>query len=162
MISALLMLAAGVNIPDERFGDWSVTTLENGATIASVRNNADASFGTICTTSGCLSFFNPALSCVEGTKFPALVNAPDAAFHVTLECLKAGGFDLYTFPLDDRLTEAMSVAGVLGMAYPMKSGEFKVARFSMTGAARATARAMQITKYYSNPRNAKGSDASTL
>lgn len=162
MIAGLLLLAAGASIPDERYGDWSVTTLGTGSTIASVKNNADSAFGVICLEDFCTSFFNPALKCDEGTKYPALVNAPSSAFPVTMECVKAGGLDFYTFPMDDGVKDALSIGGVIGIAYPMQSGEFKVARFSLTGSARASARASQIAKHLKSSGNRKGSDSSTL
>lgn len=162
MISGLLLLAAGATFPTEYYGDWSVNVLGATSSIASVKNNADSAFGVICLEDFCTTFFNPALKCDEGTKYPALVNAPSAAFPVTMECVKAAGLDLYTFPLDEGIKDALSIGGVIGIAYPMKSGEFKVARFSLTGSARASARASQITKYLNSKTGGKGSDSSTL
>ncbi len=162
MIAGLLMMAAGVNVPNEYFGDWSVTTTQGGSSIASIKNNAGSVFGVICIEDTCTSFFNPTVPCDEETKYPALVNAPSAAFPVTMECVKAGELNLYTFPMDSGITDAMSIGGIIGIAYPMKSGEFKVERFSLTGSARAAARAGQIAKFYALPANKKGSDKSTL
>lgn len=161
----LLFFAAATAIPaipDEEYGDWKVITLDNGTTIASVGNNAGSTFGAICTGTGCTSFFNPSIGCDPGSKYPALVNAPSSAFSVTLLCEKVGDLMIYSFPMEDRVTDAMSIGGVIGFASPMKSGEFKVARFSLTGAARSTARALQISKYLANPPKAGKVDTFSL
>jgi len=132
--------------PDETIGDWTISPLGNGAAIASTSNSAGARFGTICDKAGCVAFFNPSIKCENGHSYPALVNAPAAAFSVTMQCEKVGDLLIYDIPMEGGITEAMSVGGVIGFALPMASGEFKVARFSLTGAARAAARAQQLTR----------------
>lgn len=139
-------IAKSPPLPKERFGDWNIAFLANGSAIASTQNSGGAVFGSICDRSGCVAFFNPAVKCQVGEKYPALINAPSSAFPVTMECEKVGELFVYSLPIEGYIADAMSVGGVLGFAFPMESGEFKVARFSLTGAARATARASQQAK----------------
>lgn len=146
----------------ETFGDWTVTYTDKTLVIASVGNNAGAVFGSICYKGHCSAFFNPQIDCKDGDEYPALVNAPAAAFGVSLKCEKTGEIFLYTLPLEGGVAEAMSVGGVLGIAFPMQSGEFQVARFSLTGAARSSARASQIAGGSLESERQPASDNSTL
>lgn len=130
----------------ETYGDWRVQYLTGDSTIASVTNSAGHMLGVICDQSGCQAFFNPLIECTDTNAYPALVNSPSGAFYVDLKCVKAGDRFLYGAPLQGDMSDAMSVGGVLGIAFPMASGQFKVARFSLTGAARASARAAQVAK----------------
>jgi hypothetical protein len=56
----------------------------------------------------------------------------------------------------------MSVGGMIGFAFPMKSGDFKVARFSLTGSARASARAQQFASGSTRDQKSQTSDNYTL
>lgn len=135
-----------VQSPRETYGDWAVTTAGKAAYMATTFNSAGAGFGTICDETGCQAFFDTQIGCEEGANYPALINAPAAAYPVVLSCQKVGTLSLYSLPLEGAIADAMSVGGVLGVAFPMASGEFKVSRFSLTGAARASARAAQLGK----------------
>lgn len=145
-------------IEDEQYGDWRVSQLKNGWGFAAVSNNAGSAFGSVCSPSGCSAFFNPKIKCDDGDQYPGLVNAPSAAFAVTLTCEKAGDGFIYTMPLSKGIMDAMSIGGMLGVAFPMQSGQFQVARFSLTGAARATARATQIGSAQSPTNRQNASD----
>ena len=146
---------------EEEYGDWTVSVIKPGLVIASTSNNAGLTFGTLCTGSECVAFFNPLIACSDGDVFNALVNAPASAFAASIRCERLKDISLYTLPLEGEVADAMSVGGVLGIAFPMKSGEFKVARFSLTGAARSTARAQQLARP-SAPTRSGGKDAYSL
>jgi hypothetical protein len=151
--------------PDEKIGDWTVIGGSSDVVITSVGNNAGSVFGVVCShrmTEGCAAFLNPSIECDDGHKYAALVNAPAAAFAVTLVCEKIDDMFLYTLPLEGGVADAMSVGGVLGIAFPMQSGQFKVARFSLTGAARAAARAAQLAAGEPPIQKQDASDNSTL
>lgn len=130
--------------PQETYGDWKAFRLDTGAYMATVQNDAGSVLATLCTGSTCHVVVNPHISCDPGSKYPALVNAPSSAFAVTFLCEKLGDLLVYSVPLDTVMSDAMSIGGVLGVAMPMASGEFKAARFSLTGSARATARIQQL------------------
>lgn len=148
--------------PSERFGDWEVTFGGGSLYIATTSNTAKAAFGSICDDTGCVAFFNPKIDCVEGDGYPALINAPAASYSVSLKCEKIDDFKIYSLPIEGAIADAMSVGGVLGIAFPMASGEFKVSRFSLTGAARASARAAQLATRKSGDDRKNASDNFTL
>jgi len=133
-----------VEYPKERFGDWAVSRVTPKLVIASVKNDAGYTFGSMCNPSGCFAFFNPQIPCKDDSDFAVLINAPGTAFNAEIKCMVLGDINVYTLPLEGSMADAMSIGGVLGIAFPMQSGEFRVARFSLTGAARATARAQQM------------------
>ena len=147
-----LNVPAPVLLPEETYGDWFVANISTSFSIASTKNDAGSVLGSICGADGCFVFFNPKIRCTEDQQYPALINAPAAAYNVVMTCKKFGDLLIYTMPLEGAITDAMSVGGVLGVAFPMASGEFKVSRFSLTGAARATARASQEVNPAQNPR----------
>lgn len=130
----------------ENYGDWQIVRLTQTAYMAGVKNSSGLTFGTICNSSGCTAFFDVKIPCANDAKYPSLINAPSSAFPATLLCEKVDNFTIYSTELEGNIADAMSVGGVLGIAFPMESGEFRVARFSLTGAARATARASQLAK----------------
>ena len=146
----------------EAYGEWGVTRMSDRVYLASTKNNASSAFGSFCDQTGCLAFFNPAIGCDEGSSYPALISTPAGAFSVDLKCIHAGELNLYTMPMDVTIADAMSIGGVLGVAFPMASGEFKVARFSLTGAARATARASQLAQAPARNDRKNASDNLTL
>lgn len=148
--------------PREDYGDWGVTLFGGDLYIAATRNSADAAFGTMCDKTDCIAFFNPKIDCVEGEKYPVLINAPAAAYSSVVKCEKVDGVTLYSLPLEGAIADAMSVGGILGIAFPMASGEFKVSRFSLTGAARASARAAQLGKSGQGSTRQNASDSLTL
>ncbi|WP_343518121.1 hypothetical protein [Sphingomonas sp.] len=131
-------------LPGERYGNWYVTTT-TGATFATTENESGSAFGVLCGSS-CVFFFNPVIQCEHDGKFPVLINTPAGAFNATLTCRVAEGRYLLAAPLDTTLLDAMEIGGELGVAFPMESGQFKVTRFSLTGALKATLRAYQLSE----------------
>lgn len=155
-------LSKAVDFPVESIGDWKVTFYGSGSALAIVTNSSGMTFGSLCSPASCSTFINPQIDCEEGHSYPALVNAPSAAFSINLKCEKINNFYVYDVPLEGGITDAMSVGGVIGFAFPMASGEFKVARYSLTGAARAIARAQQASQPTQSRDRSKGSDSYSL
>jgi hypothetical protein len=144
--------------PTETYGDWIVRRLTATAFFASTANDGGAVLGSICNAGGCTAFLNPKISCEPDHDYPALVNAPGGSFSTQLHCEKIEDLLLYSFSVEGDMVDAMSIGGVLGVAFPMASGEFKVSRFSLTGAARATARAQQLAHGIAPTSRPSGSD----
>ena len=147
----------------ETYGDWTVIAATEEVFMATTQNNAGAVFGTLCTAQECTALLNPELQCRVGESYPALVNSPGGAVAVYLLCEDFGeGTLVYSFAIDEGVAEAMAVGGVIGIAFPMESGEFRVERFSLTGAARATGRASQLAQGLAETGRQNASDSSTL
>ena len=135
-----------VRVPDEHYGAWTVSWFATDTWLATTPNDAGSAFGAVCSKKGCSTFINPQITCDQDATYPALVNAPSAAFAATLTCIHFGKIGLLVFSEDKAILDAMSIGGNIGVAFPMQSGEFKVSRFSLTGGMRAYARASQLAK----------------
>ncbi len=128
----------------EVFGSWSVGKFGENFSIATTANQGQSVLGVMCDYSGCVTFFNPHITCEDKASYPALINSPGGAFSDNLTCRKIGDNFVYALSSENPVIEAMSIGGTLGVAFPMQSGEFTVSRFSLTGGARAYARAAQL------------------
>lgn len=152
-----------IETPSETYGDWTVVAVDEQVYMATTGNNSGAVFGTFCTPEACTALLNSELSCTAGDTYPALVNSPGGAVAVDMLCEDFGEDTLvFSFAIDEGVAEAMTVGGVIGIAFPMESGEFRVERFSLTGAARATGRASQLAQESSGTELQNASDSSTL
>lgn len=127
-------------MPIERFGDWTVDRF-GAAVLASTANASGSVFGVVC-SAGCVAFFNPALTCTTDQQVPALITTPAGAFTVELRCkIYDKARYLLTTALSTTMIDAMEIGGELGIAFPKEGGQFQVARFSLTGALKASTRA---------------------
>jgi hypothetical protein len=127
----------------ESYGDWIVQGPADGAITASTATPAGSLFGVVCDRTKCDAFFNPKIACDDGHDYPALIGSPTATFAVRMHCATVGAFRTFILPLVGGLMEAMAEDGELGIAFPLGSGQFGEARFSLTGAAQAAARARE-------------------
>jgi hypothetical protein len=151
------------NTPTESYGDWTAQRAGSDSFIATTTNSAGSVFGTFCSPDGCSAILGSSVSCTPDHSYAALINAPGGAFATTAVCEMVGESYLYFFEMTDGLVNAMAIGGVIGVAFPMESGEFKVARFSLTGAARATARIQQLAVGTGGaPTRRNASDETTL
>lgn len=142
--AALTLSAPAAAQQAETYGDWSVRGAAPGGVTASTATPAGSLFGVVCDRSTCDAFFNPKILCEEGREYPALlIGSRTPAFAVRLHCAKIGEYHAFTLPLDEGLAEAIAGGGDLGIAFPLDSGEFGEARFSLTGGGQALTRARE-------------------
>lgn len=132
--------------PTETYGSWTVSKWSEGAYAASIINESRSGFGVIC-ASGCYAYFNPVIACADGHQYPALVNSSSGSFSVILTCIRTKDeqYAIMTMPFNRTIYDSMEIGGTIGIAFPMESGEFKVSRFSLTGALKATERAFSLS-----------------
>ena len=127
----------------ETYGDWVVQKI-NSAYSAGVVNPSGSWFGVVCGAT-CAVAFNPVVECKDGDQYPALINASDGAFSVTFKCAVVDKRWLLMANMDSTMVSSMEIGGQIGIAFPMKSGEFKVSRFSLTGSLKAATRAYSLS-----------------
>jgi hypothetical protein len=81
-------------------------------------------------------------TCVEGEKYPGVLSTNKGAISVTLHCLSIVGWDsnrggvLGLAPFDN-VDLAVREGRDLGIAVPLKNGQFHVSRFSLIGSSAA-------------------------
>ena len=63
-----------------------------------------------------------------------------------LQCAIVGGHYLFVSELSKTVVDALEIGGEYGLAFPLESGRFQVARFSLTGGLKAASRALELSE----------------
>ncbi len=119
--------------------DWSFIDTGNGTGIAKTYNESGSVLGLYCAAANnCDAYMMTAMGCDDGHKYPGLVNADSGAYNVTVTCqniASAGEKPNFAFVFDDfnTIKGLMLKDHSVGIALPLASGQFKVARFSLEG-----------------------------
>jgi hypothetical protein len=110
-----------------------------GTAVASTSNDSGSTLGVYCLgAKNCDAYLRTSTTCEEGAKYPVLVNSDSGAnnFVVTCKNLASTGEKqnfVFVFDQFDTLINLMLKDRALGVAFPLASGQFKVARFSLDG-----------------------------
>jgi len=127
-----------------RYGDWQAE-LSASSTMAETFtvNQSGSIFGFICSASvnRCTYYISAHTTCDPGSTSTILINTDAGALTSTITCTKFGDNYYNAVQNTDILDKGITTSSNLGIAIPMKSGEFKVVRFSLVGANAATAAA---------------------
>lgn len=135
------------NIPAlarEFYGSWAVDQVGAEGYEAFTVNAAKSNFGLYC-AKGCLAYLSTGTNCDSGHIYPALIGSSGGSLNITFKCIVLGNTPLLTFELSDTLVDIFETAGEIGIVFPLKSGEFQVTRFSLTGALKASRRAYALS-----------------
>lgn len=141
---ALALLSIGsAAAPAQPVGDWYYS-LEGDIAEAYTASDTGATFGVLCShsASSCAFYIRSLSACESGQGAAILENAPSGSANLTGTCrpLTTQSGTIYAIVLTP-LTSVASSLGTdgqeIGFAEPMKSGQFRVYRFSTTGAAAA-------------------------
>lgn len=142
LVAALMVGSAWAD--KQKIGQW---ILDVGAQYseAYTGNDSGSVFGFLCDANTCSSYLDVQARCEKDSHAPMLVNSESGSTYVVTKCVHfpagEGVRYLYSFQDADIFT-AISSGSIIGFAVPMKSGEFKVVRFSLDGAANATEQAV--------------------
>lgn len=149
LMSLVLCLVSTVVAAQTRtFRDWQVMVSDDKKDlIAATSVDGDKYLAYRCfgKTGKCVHVFSLAAECEDGKSYPVLVNSSYSALALTCTCSKNGSrYEL--IPEYDRFNRILKGGtGYIGFALPMVSGQFKVVRFSLTGAQDAMALAERAT-----------------
>lgn len=132
-------LAAASN-PVEIFADWSVIQAKDSVDLIAITHNKEGSylaFRCFVNTQKCVHVFSASFECKVGAGSPVLINTPASALSIQTTC--ASNSVVHELMVDDQsqIHEALKQGGVIGFAFPMDSGLFKVVRYSLNGAGEA-------------------------
>lgn len=147
--------------PTERYGDWTVAEFGTKSYIATTTNPSGSLFGVVC-GSTCTAVINPKIQCKDKQSIPALINSSAGSFSAQLTCLVIDGRYLFSTPVTKTFVDSMEIGGQLGIAFPMESGQFQVARFSLTGSLKAVLRAYDLSPASSAKQGEEGFRDQTL
>lgn len=148
------------------FQNWNVYVMANGDVLARTRSDSGEVLTRFCEKKSekCAWLLDAPVRCDKDIHVPALVSTSQGAATYDLQCL--GRFSpLNTFsyaisgqPALDGIV--FSTTGIIGIAYPLDNGMFRVNRFSMAGASQAYS-AMNIILNKENQKT-QGTSSTTL
>ncbi|PAU56727.1 hypothetical protein BZL41_18990 [Pseudomonas sp. PIC25] len=124
----------------ETFSDWSVIHAKDSVDLIAITQNKAGgylAFRCFVDTQKCVHVFSAGFECKVGAAVPVLVNTPASALSVQTSC--ASNSVEYELRVDDQsqIHEVLQQDGVIGFAFPINSGLFKVVRYSLEGASEA-------------------------
>lgn len=129
-------------------GDW-VLDVRPEFSEAYTGNDSASTFGFLCGPDSCSAYLDVKSPCDENSSIPMLINAESGSAYVSAKCahFSQAGSVRYISIIDDKhIAAAISSGAAIGFAIPLLSGEFKVVRFSLDGALRATDLAVDAAK----------------
>lgn len=131
------------------FGDWIVSA-DSGIYETYTGNESGSTLGLLCTDTSCSFYLRAGITCESGASYLALINSENGASAQQLSCapLTLNGKTEYVILVGDIESFATTVlsASTVGVAIPMASGQFKVSRFSLRGAAKALEAVVNLRK----------------
>ncbi|MFZ5698543.1 MAG: hypothetical protein ACOY9J_07520 [Pseudomonadota bacterium] len=130
----------------KKFGDWFVD-LDKTYAEAYSSNSSGSTIGMFCLKSSqeCMYYLSTGDTCTVDTKTIGLINAETGAWSVELYCTKIeDGRHINFFTNFDEIDHLIKSNKSVGLALPMKDGQFKAVRFSLLGSEKATMEAAQF------------------
>lgn len=141
---ALALLSTGsIAAPAQQVGDWYYSLVGDTAEAYTV-SDTGATFGLLCSRSAntCAFYIRSSTTCDSGQSSAVLENAANGSANLTGACrpLTAQSGIIYAIVLTPLTAVASSLSTdgqEIGFAEPMQGGQFRVYRFSTTGAGAA-------------------------
>lgn len=122
------------------FGAWYAgLSSDKESVYAATVNDSNVVFGQWCyfSTNTCYWLMVSDSTCDDGDDYPSIVNSVNGASYVSMRCLKIDNKNKVIFN-NFKLMESLTKGdGKIGIVTPMQSGNFKVSRFDLNGAASA-------------------------
>ncbi len=117
-------------------GDWSSQFFE-GMGEATTHENGMSTFGILCAEGYCRYYFANGIDCEPSGNYPLMVTTEGGALSVEAVCEPVttanGDILVYWFNESEAMNQAFQKTAVVGFAFPLSDGKFKVSKFSMTG-----------------------------
>lgn len=137
---AALLLLPGTSEAQQRYGAWAVTETDYGH-IASTTNDSGATLSKACFNEDqqCLWAVEVANDCDDGTQTPAIVTSAAGGYHITMHCSNNKSGRVNVVSPYDAMQAAIAVNGMVGFAFPLQDGQYRVVRFSLSGSTSAAA-----------------------
>ena len=137
---AALLLLSGTSEAQQRYGAWAVTETDYGH-IASTTNDSGATLSKVCFNEDqqCLWAVEVANDCDDGTQTPAIVTSAAGGYHITMHCSNNKSGKVNVVSPYDAMQAAIAVNGMVGFAFPLQDGQYRVVRFSLSGSTSAAA-----------------------
>ncbi len=137
----LLLLLLSLSLPvlaEDRVqhGSWSSQFLE-GMGEATTHENGTSTFGILCAQGSCRYYFANGIDCEPGGNYPFMITTDSGALTIEGVCEPVatanGDILVYWFNENDAMNRAFQQTPVVGFAFPLTSGKFRLSSFSMDG-----------------------------
>ncbi len=137
MMAVLCCLCINAVADDKvEHGDWSSQFMD-GMGEATTHENGMSVFGMLCGDGTCRYYFANNTECDQGSTYPLMITTNSGALSIDAVCEKIdsanGELMLYWFNETDMMNRAFHDTPVVGFAFPMTNGQFKISTFSMSG-----------------------------
>lgn len=138
LILSLSLSLSSPGLADDRLehGDWSSQFME-GMGEATTHENGMSTFGVLCGNGSCRYYFANSIDCQPGGNYPLMITTDSGALSVEGVCEPVGTANgdimVYWFNESDAMSRAFRDSPVVGFAFPLTSGKFKISTFSMNG-----------------------------
>lgn len=135
---AWLLFAPLLALADNRVehGNWSSQFFE-GMGEATTHENGMSTFGILCAEGHCRFYFANGIDCEPGGNYPLMLTTESGALSVEAVCEPVstanGDILVYWFNESEAMNQAFQKTAVVGFAFPLSDGKFKVNKFSMEG-----------------------------
>jgi hypothetical protein len=135
---AWLLCAPLLALADNRVehGNWSSQFFE-GMGEATTHENGMSTFGILCAEGHCRFYFANGIDCEPGGNYPLMLTTESGALSVEAVCEPVstanGDILVYWFNESEAMNQAFQKTAVVGFAFPLSDGKFKVNKFSMEG-----------------------------
>ena len=117
-------------------GNWSSQFFE-GMGEATTHENGMSTFGILCAEGHCRFYFANGIDCEPGGNYPLMLTTESGALSVEAVCEPVstanGDILVYWFNESEAMNQAFQKTAVVGFAFPLSDGKFKVNKFSMEG-----------------------------
>jgi hypothetical protein len=155
-IAAVLFLtitgSVAVNAQENRFGEWTVDFTNDKTNVyAATANDSGSVLGEYCSLEKHVCNWMLAMdtACEGAGVFPLLGNAASGSVQLGVTCggkvaTPSGQVYQYFFTSWKDLELLLKDSGLVGFAFPLADGQFKVTRFSLTGRTDAMALAESV------------------
>ena len=152
VLAVVLMVAgsASVRAAEQTFSDWIVDVSTDKERIyAATTNDSGSVLGEFCdlSTHKCSWLLAMDVACKDSVDLPILGNTASGAVQLNLTCggqVDSGATYQYYFSNWKDVELLLKDSSLVGFAFPMKGGQFKVSRFSLTGRTDAVALAESV------------------
>lgn len=139
LLPLLLLLPLSLPVMAEdrvAHGSWSSQFLD-GMGEATTHENGTSTFGILCAQGSCRYYFANGIDCEPGGNYPFMITTDSGALTIESVCEPVatanGDILVYWFNENDAMNRAFQQTPVVGFAFPLTSGKFRLSSFSMEG-----------------------------
>ncbi len=133
----------------EQHGSWSSQFLE-GMGEATTHDSGTSTFGILCAEARCRYYFANGVDCEPGGNYPFMITTDAGALTIEGVCEPVstanGDVLVYWFNENDVMNRAFLQTPVVGFAFPLTDGKFKLSSFSMEGYKEAVERMVTVMR----------------